>query len=763
MQTAVQAILSEMTMEEKMAQLNSVEAKNIVDADNRFSAEKAEKYMRQGIGHVAGIGYALNVMPHEAATIANALQQWLSVHTRLRIPAIVHEECLAGLAAHGSAAFPHPLGLASMWDPGLVKRMAELTRIHVRSIGSHQALSPVLDLAGDPRWGRCEETYGEDAYLVAANAAAYVLGLQGDDLKLGVAATAKHFAGHGYSEGGRNCAPVRIGPRELRDTVLFPFEAVVRQCGIKSIMNAYHDIDGIPCAASGELLTKILRDEWGFDGVVVSDYFAVERLMSHHFTAGSKGEAGKQALEAGLDMELPSRDCYGDELMELVLSGSVPESIIDRSVERVLTLKAQLGLFDGTWVDPSGATRVFANFSNTALALELARKSIILLKNEGGTLPLDRNVLRSVAVIGPNAASKRNLLGDYSYIAMNPQFADQSTDSETAAEKAMGRKLVTVWDALREKLGPEIQINYARGCDIWNPGREGFVEAVNAARESDVAIVVVGDRGGMFNQGVTSGENVDRANISLYGVQAELVEAVINTGKPVVLVLVNGRPLAVKELTDKAAAVVEAWFPGEQGGTAIADVLFGDYNPGGKLPVTLLRSLGQYPMGYNLKPVSVKDYIDKEAKPNFPFGHGLSYTTFHYSALNITPRVVGSEATVTISLTIRNTGDVFGEEVVQLYVRDEIASVARPGKELKGFDRIGLAAGDTKNVEFMLYLDQLAFHDVSGKLTIEPGRFKVMLGSSSSNIRLEGAFTITGDNCIIIKNKTKYFSNVTVL
>ena len=339
MKDKIRNILSKMTLEEKVAQLNSVEAKNVVDDNNKFSPEKAEIYLKDGIGHVAGVDYALYVLPEEAAEISNDLQEWLQKNTLLKIPAILHEECLAGLAARGAATNPHPLGLGSMWEPELVEKMAENTKKHVRSVGSHQALSPVLDICSDPRWGRCEETYGEDAYIVAANSKAYVKGLQGNDLKEGVAATAKHFVGHGFAEGGRNCAPIHMGSRELRDVSLFPFEVVVKECGVKSIMNAYHDIDGIPCAASRELLTDILRDEWGFDGVVVSDYYAVERLCSQHFTAETKGEAAKQALEAGLDVELPLRDCYGDELLELVRSGKMSESVIDLSVGIVLHKK----------------------------------------------------------------------------------------------------------------------------------------------------------------------------------------------------------------------------------------------------------------------------------------------------------------------------------------------------------------------------------------------------------------------------------------
>lgn len=738
-------LLAGMTLEEKMAQLNCVEARDIVDDNNRFSPEKAVMHMKSGIGHVAGIDYALFVMPEEAAVIANSLQYWLQENTRLRIPAILHEECLAGLASRGSAAYPHPLGLASMWEPDLIEKMAERIRKHVRSVGAHQALSPVLDLCADPRWGRCEETYGDDAYLVAMNAAAFVKGLQGADLKKGVAATAKHFVAHGHSEGGRNCAPVHMGPRELRDTVMVPFEMVVKKCGLKSVMNAYHDIDGIPCAASGELLTNILRDEWGFDGVVVSDYFSVERLREHHFIAESKGEAGQLAMEAGLDVELPSRDCFGDELLQRIRDGKMEVKTLDRAVERVLRLKNELGLFDRTHVDPAEAVRTFAMPENRDLARELARKSIILLKNEGGILPLDRHALKRIAIIGPNADSKRNLLGDYSYVSMNAYFGGMTPENEIGVEAVMQRKLSTVLEGIKEKVLPDTEIRYAKGCDIWSTSMNDFDEAIHAAEGADVAVVVIGDRGGMFVDGVTSGEHVDRMDITPFGVQSQLVETIVKTRTPVILVLMNGRPLAVKDLCLGIPAVLEVWFPGEEGGHAIADILFGDFNPGGKLPVTLLDRLGQYPASHNIKPVSGKSYIDGSVLPLFPFGHGLSFTSFTYEKLDISPECIQSDTEINIRIRIQNTGTCYGDEIVQLYIRDEIASVVRPKMELKGFARIGLKAGEKKMVTFRLHLDQLAFHRSDLKLVVEPGTFKVMIGSSSRDIRQEGVFRYEGN------------------
>lgn len=497
----------------------------------------------------------------------------------------------------------------------------------------------------DPRWGRCEETLGEDPYLTAVIATAFIKGLQGGgpgegmDLKAVIAATAKHFAGHGFSEGGRNWAPVYLGPRELRDVFLLPFEAVVREAGVKAIMNAYHDIDGVPCAANRELLTGILREEWGFDGIVVSDYFSVDMLRTHHYTAVDKKEAARQAIEAGIDIEFPHVNCYGQPLLEAVRDGAVPEAILDEAVSRILHLKLELGLFERVYVEPGRASTLIETEENRKLARELGRKSIVLLKNEGNILPLKKDI-KSIAVIGPNAANKRNILGDYSYIAISNVQHD--------FENLAGIKLVSILEGIKNKVSSKTEVKYALGCDILNTSTEGISEAVETARNADAAVVVVGDQVGMFCDG-TSGENIDRADISLYGAQEELVRAVYETGTPVIVVLVNGKPPALKQIAEKIPAVVEAWNPGEEGGNAVADVLFGDCNPGGKLPVSLLNMVGQVPLNYSLKPISCKDYLDESMKPAFPFGHGLSYTQFTYCSLDISPLKTNPGGEVSIS------------------------------------------------------------------------------------------------------------------
>lgn len=735
MYAKVKELISKMTLEEKIAQLNAVPIEDLLDDNGDLSQQKVSKLLSNGIGHITRIAGGLgdptkvDTSPKHAAELANAIQKYLKENTRLGIPAIVHEECLSGFMADGATVFPQAIGLASTWNPELIRSMTEVIRQQMRAVGAHQGLSPVLDVARDPRWGRVEETLGEDPYLVACMAAAYVQGLQGDDLKQGVFATLKHFAGHSFSEGGRNCAPIHIGPRELWDIFLFPFEAVVRSAHAKSVMNAYHDIDGVPCAASRELLTDILRGRWGFDGIVVSDYDAIDRLRKVHFTARDKKEAAVQALEAGIDIELPRMDCYGQPLIEAVKEGMISEATIDEAVSRVLTAKFELGLFDDIYVEVDSVSGVFDTAEQRELSRQVAQQSIVLLKNDNNILPLSKSV-KSIAVIGPNADNARNMMGDYALMA------HRSFD-KTAVH------IVTVLEGIKGKVSDACQVLYAKGCDVVDPSTDGFAQAVDVAKKADVAVVVVGDNSGLFGKG-TSGENNDRTDITLPGVQAELIKAVKDTGTPTIVVLVNGRAFAVKEIADMVPALIEAWYPGEEGGNAIADILFGDYNPSGRLPISLPREVGQIPINYNLKPASYLDYLFTPTKPAFAFGHGLSYTQFEYSNLKVEPANIPTAGEVTISVDVANTGSMAGDEVVQLYVRDEVASVVRPVKELKGFKRVSLEPGQKQTVTFKLHADQLAFHDRNMKLVVEPGTFKVMVGSSSEDIRLTGAFEVVG-------------------
>ena len=747
LESRVKSLIKRMTIEEKIAQLNSVPASDLLE-DGRFSREKASKLIGKGIGQITRLAGSLESPkePAKIAAIANEIQRFLTSETRLGIPAIIHEECLSGLMAYGATTFPQAIGLASTWDPDLIQSITATIRRQMRAIGAHQGLAPVLDVARDPRWGRTEETFGEDQYLVAKMGVAYIRGLQGDDLSSGIVATPKHFAAHGFPEGGRNCAPIHVPPRELREVFLFPFEAAVRVAGAYSLMNAYHDIDGVPCAASRELLTETLRFKWGFKGFVVSDYGAIEMLKTFHHTAADEREAAIQALEAGIDIELPRVKCYGEPLLNAIKEGMISEATIDEAVARVLRVKFLLGLFDNPYVKIEAASKAFDTPEDRALALKAARESIILLKNDG-ILPLKKDV-RSIAVIGPNADTTRGLLGDYSHTL------HLGYEQDTV-------KVVSILEAIKRKVSPKTSIYFAKGCSIHEQSKEGFKEALEVASKSDVIIAVMGERSGIFRLPAITGEGRDRASISLPKVQEDLLRALHELNKPLILILVNGRPLSIRWIAEKASAIIEAWFPGEEGGNAIADVLFGDYNPGGKLPISIPQDTGQIPVYYSRKASSFRDYVFMKAKPLYPFGHGLSYTKFEYSSLSIEPEKIGPADKVNISFNIKNVGDFKGDEVVQLYVHDPVASVSRPVKELKGFVRLTLEPGEEKNVTFTLFADQLAFYDQYMKLVVEPGVYEVMIGSSSEDIRLTGKFEVVGKTRIL-SHIQKFFSEAVV-
>ncbi len=743
-------LLARMTLDEKLAQLGSAWIYELADK------EHASHLMRNGIGQITRIGGASNFTPDESAAAANAIQRFLAEQTRLGIPAMVHEECCAGYMARDATVFPQIIGLASTWQPELAGAMAEVVRTQMRAVGAHQGLSPVLDVVRDPRWGRVEETFGEDAHLVASMGVAYVRGLQTEDWRRGVIATGKHFVGYGLTDGGLNWNPAHIPARELREVFLHPFEAAVKEAGLYSIMNGYNEIDGVPCAASRELLTEILRVQWGFDGLVVSDYFAVDQLQQAHQVSPDKGTSARVALEAGIDVELPSTDCYGGPLRCLVESGQLDVSIVDQSVARVLRTKFQLGLFEHPYVTEELAPAAFDTPAQRLLARQIAQQSIVLLKNEDSLLPLSRD-LRSVAVIGPNANSARNLVGDYTYIChietlvemrekVNP-FGTPVAHAVEIVEDFV--PIQSILEAISGAVSPATVVRFAEGCDVNSQRRDGFAEAVAAARQSDVAIVVVGDRSGLTDA-CTSGEARDRADLDLPGVQQELVEAVVATGTPTVVVLVNGRPLSITWIAEHVSAVLEAWLPGEEGAGAVTDVLFGDVNPGGKLPMTFPRSVGQVPIFYGHKPSGGRShwkttYVDMSNQPLFPFGFGLSYTTFELSALQLDRRSVAAGDTVVISVDVTNTGSRTGDEVVQLYVRSTAAGVTRPLKELKGFHRIHLAPGERRTVSFDLVVNQLAFLDRDMRWVVEPGTVHIMVGASSQDTPLDAYFEIIGE------------------
>jgi beta-xylosidase len=754
----VEDLLSRMTLDEKLAQLGCVWSTQLLH-EGRFQRSAAREKLAHGIGHVTRIGGATLLSPRESAAFANEIQHFLMEETRLGVPAIIHEESCAGYLGRDATCFPQAIGLAATFDPALVGEIGNAIRLQMRSVGAHQTLAPVLDVARDPRWGRTEETFGEDPYLISQMGIAYVRGVQGERLAEGILCTGKHFVGYGASEGGMNWAPAHLGSRELREVYVTPFEAVICEAGLGSIMNGYHELDGVPCGASRALLTDLLRGELGFDGVVVADYFSVDCLRGYHQIAGDKGEAALRALHAGIDVELPQLDCYGAPLREALESGRAPIALVDGALRRLLRAKFLLGLFEQPAVDAAAAPGVFDTPPQRALARRAAAESIVLLRNEGNLLPLAKN-LRSIAVLGPSADQIRLLQGDYHYPA-HLEIVFGRIESETPSpvpnegEAKSGIDLsqcfppmVSVLEGVRRTVSRETEVMFARGCEVLGSSTEGFAQAVAFAERAEVTILVVGGRSGLI-EGCTSGESIDRAELGLPGVQQAFVEAVVRTGRPVVVVLVDGRPLAVPWIAEHVGALVHAWLPGEEGGSAVADVLFGDVNPSGRLPICMPRGVGQLPVYYGHKPSGGRShwkgsYADSKTTPLFSFGHGLSYTHFDYARLQIEPLRVQAGDRVTICAEITNGGTCLGEEVVQLYVHDPVASVTRPVKELRGFARIALRAGETKRVRFEFSVEQLAFRELGEEWILEPGTIEVMVGSASDDVRLSGAFEITG-------------------
>lgn len=748
------ALLAQMTLREKIAQLGSVYIYDLLD-ESGFSAEKARR-MADGIGQVTRLGGDSMLTPRQRAETANALQAYLVTHTRLGIPAIIHEECCSGYTALGATRFPQMLGLASTFRPDLAEAMAEIIRQQMRASGAHQGLAPVLDLYRDPRWGRVEETFGEDPSLVARFGVSYVRGLQGPRLEQGILATGKHFLAHSVSEGGMNCTPVHMGPREVRETFALPYEAALREAGLATMMNSYSELDGQVVAANPAILRDLLRGELGFEGLVVSDYFTIDMLYNYHHVAADPGEAAVKALRAGIDLELPQTSCFGSPLLAAVECGDVAESLVDEAARRVLRAKFALGLFENPYVAVETVEAAYADPRALALARRIAEQSLVLLKNEGDVLPFPRK-LGTLAVIGPNADAGRHYLGDYSYASMLDILLDgaphlrlllQGSGSPADCDAALVA-IPTILDALRERMSPATRVIFAQGCDINRQDRSGFAEAAAAAAAADAVVLVLGDRSGLVKD-CTTGEFRDRASLELPGVQAELVQAVVAAarGKPVVAVLVSGRPLALTALVEQVPAILEAWVPGEQGALAIADALVGLVNPAGRLPVTLPRSVGQIPILYNPKPSGGRsqiygDYVDLSAAPLFPFGHGLSYTHFAYRDLRISGDLRAGDV-VEISCVVRNAGQRTGDEVVQLYIQDEVACVPRPVRELKGFCRLTLEPGQSAEVTFTISPEHLAYYDEAMALALEPGRVRVMVGASSADIRLEGAFQVLG-------------------
>jgi beta-glucosidase len=746
----VEDLLARMTLEEKVAQLGSAWVFQLADGPRLDPA--AAGLLRHGLGQVTRISGASSLAARDAATLANAVQRHLATSTRLGIPAIVHEEICSGVMSRGSTIFPQAIGLASTWEPELATALAAAVRVQMRATGAHQGLSPVLDVCRDPRWGRTEETFGEDPYVVSRLGAAFVRGLQGDDLATGVIATAKHFVGYGASEGGLNWAPPHLGPRELREVHLRPFEAVVRDAGVRAVMNAYNELDGVPLAADRTLLTEVLRDEWGFEGCVVSDYFSIRQLADYHHLAADAEEAAVLALEAGLDVELPGTDCYGEPLLRAVRAGRVREAAVDAAVARVLTAKFELGLFERPYVDPERAAVAVDTPAHRGLAHTIARKSLVLLRNDG-VLPLTGG---RIAVIGPNAGRARHLFGDYTYPAHVESLEEVLRSGRNVFSMPLDARhrpddvhveATTIAAALAARFGPGV--GHAPGCGVGDGSRAGFAAAVELAAASDVAVMVMGDKAGLTDD-CTSGESRDAASLDLPGVQEDLVRAVCATGTPVVLVLVAGRPIGSAALHERCAAVLMAWLPGQEGGEAVAEVLAGDAGPGGKLPISYPHSAGQIPVYYGHKVSGGRshwkgDYIDGPAAPLYPFGHGLAYTTFALSGATLGRTELSWHDAVTTTVTVANTGDRAGDEVVQLYVRDPVASVTRPVLELASFVRLELGPGESRTVTFETPVGQLGFYDRGCDYLVEPGRLDVLVGTSSADLVEVGSVEVAAD------------------
>lgn len=745
----VDDLLSRMTLEEKLAQLGSAWVFQMLSGTD-FSPERARELLKDGLGQVTRVAGASSLTPDRAAAIANSIQRILVEETRLGIPAIVHEEICSGVMARGSTVFPQALGMAATFQPELNRSLADSMRVQMRATGSHQGLSPVLDVTRDPRWGRSEETYGEDPHLVARMGAEFVRGLQGESLSTGVIATAKHFVGYGVGEGGMNWAPAHLGDREMREVYLHPFEAAIAEANVRSVMNGYHEIDGIPCAANTELMNDILREEWGFDGIVVSDYFAVNQLAVYHHLASDKVEAATIAFNTGIDSELPSTDCYADALATALENGGVDMADIDRAVARTLTLKFELGLFEDPYVDEDSALDSTDTSEHRALARDTARRSMVLLSNDGA-LPLARG--QRIAVIGPNADTARNLFGDYAYPAHIESLFDQRDRHnvfsipipDDVIFESASMETPSILSALRDRFGESI--TYARGCGINDDDTSGIAEAAEVAAAADVVVLVVGDKAGLTAE-CTTGEGRDRSSLDLSGVQEELARAVIETGTPVVTVLVVGRPCGSPYLLQNSSAVVVAWLPGQEGGGAVADVLSGDFNPGGKLPISFPHSAGQIPVFYGHKISGGRshwhgDYVDGPSAPIYPFGHGLSYTTFDLDDATVETPYVGKDGSVRVSVRLTNTGDVAGDEVVQVYIRDPEASVTRPVLELKAFARVHAEPDSARRLTFDIPAGQLGLHGRDLSYVLEEGAIEFFVGTSSSDLVPAGSVLVT--------------------
>ena len=730
-------LLGRMTLDEKIAQLQGFRSDDpqAWDAQGNFVGGKDAARLDRGAGSffsTAGLqpGQFFRLAPRQAAQRTNAIQKFLTEKTRLGIPGFVFGEALHGFMSPGATSFPQAIALGGTWDPALLEQIFTATALEASARGTRQVLSPVLDLARDPRWGRTEECYGEDPYLVAQMAKAAIFGLQGRAPAIDqhhVAVTLKHFAGHGQPEGGRNIAPVNYSEREFRETHLYPFEVAVRQANARSIMASYNEWDGVPNHVNHRLLTDILRGEWGFRGFVMSDGGGLDVLVENHHAAASVAQAGLLALEAGLDYDLSSKGAFTN-LAEAVQAGRISEEAINRPVRNILRVKFECGLFENPFADVDLVEKVTNSPAHKALALQAALEAMVLLKNDRQVLPFDAAKIKTLAVIGPNAADIH--LGGYSAVPMQG---------------------VSVLAGLREFAGSTIAVRYAEGCKLtlnkecnWrvneNPlpsspeeDRKLIAEAVQVAEQSDAVVLVLGNNELLDREAWSEEHLGDADSLDLVGRQNELAVAVLATGKPAAVLLVNGRPLSINEIAAHAPAIVECWYLGQETGRAVADVLFGKVNPSGKLTVTIPRSVGQLPCYYDHKPSRFRDYVAADSKPLFPFGFGLSYATFAYKNLSVTPAMIASDGTARVSVEVSNTGSCSGDEIVQLYLHAVVSLPTRPVLELKDFARVALAPGETRTVTFTLDAAKLSALGMDMKPVVQPGEFDILVGRSSAD------------------------------
>jgi beta-glucosidase len=718
-------LLSRMTLEQKVQQLagGGEGQTEVIDPTGTYTSETARATLTRWWDP------DMPFTPKKSAILRDGIQRFLKEKTRLGIPQLFMGESLHGFMEYGSTSFPQAIGLASTWDPELVKQVFTAAGDEAGSRGAGQVFTPVLDLARDPRWGRTEETYGEDAYLVSRMAVAAVTGLQGDVFNINrhhVVATMKHFAVHGQPEGGTNTAPGNYSERIIRENFLVPFEAAVKEGHVGSVMASYNEIDGIPSHINHWLLDNVLRQEWGFRGFITSDGDGLQMLVNTHHIAATKADAARLALSAGVDYDLSDGSVYRT-LIYQVKQGLVPESEVDRAVARVLATKFRLGLFENPFVDPDNAEKTTNSGEHRALALKAAQKTIVLLKNDKNVLPLDLTKLKTIAVIGPNADGLH--LGGYS---RGPAHS------------------VTILQGIQERVGSKAKVVYAEGCRFTNKHQDWhgwfdddvelvdpktqaakIKEAIDVAKSADVAILVVGENESTNREAWSEQHRGDRDSLDLLGAQNDLVRAVVETGTPTVVLLVNGRPLSINYIAEHVPAILEGWYLGQEGGTAAANVLFGDVNPGGKLPITFPHSVGDLPDFYNHKPSANRSYAFSTRQPLYPFGYGLSYTTFRFENLRVEPAQISAGGAAKVSVEVSNTGSRDGDEVPQLYIHQKIASVTRPVMQLKGFQRITLRAGEKKTVAFTITPDTLSMLNTDMHKVVEPGIFELMVGPSS--------------------------------